>query len=164
MLVFNAKSPDETFIFGQNMAKLLLPGDVLCLSGNLGAGKTLLSQGIADGLKVADAVASPTFTVLNVYEGVTGSGRELSVYHFDLYRLEHPAELADIGFDHYVAAGGIALIEWPEKFPDFLPEERLWLTIEPGDCPNDRVISLKAEGARYTKLCEELKQFAHTCH
>ncbi|MDF2569257.1 MAG: tsaE [Sporomusa sp.] len=164
MLVFKAESPDQTYAFGENMAKSLQPGDVLCLSGNLGAGKTLLSQGIANGLKVVDVVSSPTFTVLNVYEGTAGSGQEVSIYHFDLYRLDHPAELADIGFDHYIGAGGIAIIEWPEKFPEFLPEERLWLTVAPGDFPNERVITLKAEGARYIELCEELKQFAHSCY
>ncbi|WP_425060263.1 tRNA threonylcarbamoyladenosine biosynthesis protein TsaE [Sporomusa carbonis] len=164
MLVFKTASPDETYELGQEVARVLKPGDVLCLSGNLGTGKTLLTQGIAAGLNVTDAVASPTFTVLNVYQGMADGGQELSIYHFDLYRLEHPAELADIGFDHYIGAGGVAIIEWPEKFLEFLPEERLWLTLKPGDSPSERVICLKDEGARYREICEELKQFAHSCY
>ncbi|MDF2876621.1 MAG: tsaE [Sporomusa sp.] len=164
MFIIKTNSPDETYTFGENVAKLLKSGDILCLAGDLGAGKTLLSQGIAAGLKVTEGVSSPTFTVLNVYEGVTGSGQELSIYHFDLYRLEHPAELADIGFDHYLGAGGIAIIEWPDKFPEFLPTERLWLTMKTGECPSERILCLTAEGTRYVELCEELKQVADSCY
>ncbi|SDF11759.1 tRNA (adenosine(37)-N6)-threonylcarbamoyltransferase complex ATPase subunit type 1 TsaE [Sporomusa acidovorans] len=163
MLVYKTASADATYDFGQDLAKVLKAGDILCLSGNLGAGKTLLTQGIAAGLRVTDAVGSPTFTVLNVYAGSTGK-QELAVYHFDLYRLEHPAELADIGFEYYVDAGGVAIIEWPEKFLEFLPDERLWLTIEYGDSANERIIRIKAEGKRYETLCEELKQVAHSCY
>ncbi len=164
MVVFKTNSPDETYHFGQAVAKVVKPGDVICLSGNLGAGKTLLSQGIAAGLHVADAVSSPTFTVLNVYEGMADSGQELSVYHFDLYRLERPAELDDIGFDHYVEAGGVAIIEWPEKFTEFLPADRLWLTLKPGDNASERIICLTSTGERYKEFCEELKQVAHSCY
>lgn len=156
-LVQKTTSSEETYKFGQELAKLLRPGDVICLSGNLGAGKTLLSQGIAAGLQVSDVVSSPTFTVLNVYDGQTTLGQELSIYHFDLYRLEHPDELADIGFDYYVEAGGIAIIEWPEKFREFLPKEHLWLTLEYGELPDERLINFKAVGERYQTLCEELK-------
>lgn len=156
MLNFKTSGPEETYRFGQKVAKVLKPGDVLCLSGDLGAGKTLLSQGIAAGLNVADAVSSPTFTVLNVYEGMI-SDQELAIYHFDLYRLEHPEELADIGFDHYVEAGGIAIIEWPEKFTEFLPVEHLWMTLNLGDHANERIIRLTPKGERYRELCEELK-------
>ncbi len=163
MLVIKTHSPDETYAFGKNVAKLLQSGDVLCLAGDLGAGKTRLSQGIAAGLTVSGSVTSPTFTVLNVYEGITGSGQALPVYHFDLYRLEHPAELADIGFDYYLGADGIAIIEWPDKFPEFLPAERLWLTIKAGEGPDERVLCLTAAGTRYVALCEELKQIADSC-
>jgi tRNA threonylcarbamoyladenosine biosynthesis protein TsaE len=156
-------SAEQTYNFGQALAKMLKPGDVICLSGNLGAGKTLLSQGIAAGFKVPDVVSSPTFTVLNVYDGQTEAGEDLAIYHFDLYRLEHPSELADIGFDHYVEAGGIAIIEWPERFREFLPKEHLWLTLEYGELPDERIINLKAVGKRYQTLCEELNQVADSC-
>lgn len=163
MLEYKTAAPEETWRFGQKLAKVLRPGDVICLSGNLGAGKTLLSQGIAAGLEVTDAVNSPTFTVLNVYQGQTVDKHDVPIYHFDLYRLEHPAELADIGFDHYVEADGIAIIEWPEKFLEFLPAERLWLTLAAGEAAGERVIGIQAEGTRYQELCEELKQVAHSC-
>ena len=164
VLVGKTTSADETYEFGQALSEFLRPGDVICLSGNLGAGKTLLSQGIAAGLQVADVVSSPTFTVLNVYDGQTADRQDISIYHFDLYRLEHPSELADIGFDHYVEAGGIALIEWPEKFLEFLPKEHLWLNLEYGELPDERVIHLKAEGERYQTLCKELKQIANSSY
>lgn len=160
MLVLKTGSPDETYLLGKHIAELLQPGDVLCLSGSLGAGKTLLSQGIAAGLQVTEHVASPTFTVLNVYEGVAGNNRPVAIYHFDLYRLEHPAELEDIGFSHYTDAGEVAIIEWPERFLEYLPAERLWLTLKPGEQPNERLVCFKAEGSRYLELCEEMKQIA----
>ncbi|MGL5514888.1 MAG: tRNA (adenosine(37)-N6)-threonylcarbamoyltransferase complex ATPase subunit type 1 TsaE [Sporomusa sp.] len=160
MLVFKTGSPEETYLLGKQIAKSLQPGDVLCLSGSLGAGKTRLSQGIAAGLQVEEDVASPTFTMLNVYEGMAGNSQPVSIYHFDLYRLEHPAELDNIGFDHYVDAGGIAIIEWPEKFLEFLPVERLWLTLKQGEQPSERLICFKAEGTRYLELCEEMKKIA----
>lgn len=162
-LVHKTASAEETYKFGQKLAQYLKAGDVICLSGNLGAGKTLLSQGIAAGLEVNDVVGSPTFTVLNVYDAHTALGQELSIYHFDLYRLEHPSELEDVGFDHYVEADGIAIIEWPEKFREFLPQEHLWLTIEYGNLPDERLINFKAAGKRYQTLCEELKQVADSC-
>ncbi len=162
-LIQKTASAEDTYKFGQQLAKVLKPGDVICLSGNLGAGKTLLSQGIAAGLQVSDVVGSPTFTVLNVYDGQTMTGQELTIYHFDLYRLEHPSELNDIGFDHYVEAGGVAIIEWPEKFREFLPREHLWLTLEYGELPDERLINFKAKGERYQTLCEELKQVADSC-
>ena len=161
MLVFETTSADETYDFGRKLARLLKPDDVLCLSGNLGAGKTLLTQGITAGLKVNEPAHSPTFTVLNVYQGMTNQGQEIDIYHFDLYRLEQPHELADIGFDYYVGAGGIAIVEWPEKFSEFLPEEHLWLTLKAGEEENERVISFRPVGDRYKELCEELKQGAH---
>ncbi|MBP2663426.1 MAG: thiL [Firmicutes bacterium] len=164
ILVRKTSSAEGTYQFGQALAKVLRPGDVICLSGNLGAGKTLLSQGIAEGLQVADVVSSPTFTVLNVYEGQSADSQDVTIYHFDLYRLEHPAELDDIGFDHYVDAGGIAIIEWPEKFLEFLPKEHVWLTLEYGELPDERVINLKAKGERYQTLCEELEEIAYSSY
>jgi tRNA threonylcarbamoyladenosine biosynthesis protein TsaE len=142
-------APEETFSFGRRLGQLLREGDVLCLIGDLGAGKTLLVQGIADGLGLSEEVTSPTFTVMNVYEGTT------PVYHFDLYRLEWPEQLEDIGFDEYTNADGIAIIEWPDKFPDFMPDSYLRIELTKiGD--NDRLITVAAQGARYHLLYEEL--------
>lgn len=157
MLIFKTNSPEDTFAFGQKMAGLVSTGDVLCLSGELGAGKTLLVQGIGAGLQVGDVVTSPTFTILNVYAA------DLPIYHFDLYRLEHPDELADIGFYEYIEGDGLAIIEWPDKFSEELPDEYLWVEMKTGDSPNERLLCLHPRGARYEQFCEELKVIAGSC-
>lgn len=160
MIVCKTQNPEATFAFGKKLAGLLRSGDVLCLEGNLGAGKTLLVQGIAAGLAVAGPVTSPTFTVMNVYEG------ELTVYHFDVYRLEHPAELQDIGFDEYTGphSAGIAIIEWPDKFPQCMPEENIWIVLSPGEAMDERVLSIRVQGKRYASYNEELREIADSCH
>ncbi len=159
MLVCKTSSPEETFAFGKQLSQVLQAGDVVCLAGNLGAGKTLIAQAIAAGLGINDEVTSPTFTVMNVYDG------EVPIYHFDLYRLEHPAELEDIGFAEYAAnsSAGVAIIEWPDKFVEYLPEGYLWIEIKPGDSLAERVLFVRAQGVRHEKLCEELKQIAGSC-
>lgn len=148
---FISRSPEQTSVFGACLGELLQPGDVLCLTGDLGAGKTLLVQGVAQGLDLDETVTSPTFTVLNVYEGA------VPVYHFDLYRLEWEEQLDDIGFDEFTDGAGIAIIEWPDKFPGRMPDEVLEVSItKAGD--NVRLFSVTAKGHRYEVLCEELKQ------
>jgi len=150
-------SPDETLNFGRQLGNLLSAGQVVCLKGNLGAGKTLLVQGIAAGLNSTNDVTSPTFTVLNVYQA------DIPIYHFDLYRLEHPDELYDIGFYEYTQADGVAIIEWPDKFPDQLPDEYLWIEIKPGDQVTERLLNVRAKGSKYQQACEELKNIAYSC-
>lgn len=152
MLVITTNDPEATAAVGRNLASKLAVGDVICLSGDLGAGKTLLVQGLAAGLGVTEEVTSPTFTILQVYD----SGR-MPVYHFDLYRLDHPDQLFDVGFEEYVAADGVAVIEWADKFAPCMPVERLWLAIGPGSAAGQRVITLTPGGSRYEKLCEELE-------
>ena len=144
-------APGQTFSFGRQLGQLLRAGNVLCLIGDLGAGKTLLVQGIARGLGLNGEITSPTFTVMNVYEGM------LPVYHFDLYRLEEPEQLADIGFDEYTAAGGIAIIEWADKFPGHMPDSYLRIELaKTGD--DSRLIKVSAQGAHHYLLYEELTQ------
>ena len=110
-----------TEALGSLVGQHVKDGDVLCLSGDLGAGKTLFSRGVATALGVQpDEVTSPTFAIMNVYEG-----SELEVRHFDLYRLNRPEELEDIGFEEYAGGDGITLIEWAELFAEQLPEEYL---------------------------------------
>lgn len=114
-------SPAETFAFGQTIAAKLRTGDVLALCGDLGAGKTHFVKGLAAGLGVASDVTSPTFTLIHEYAG----GR-LLLFHLDLYRLETEDDLARIGFDDYLDAGGVLAIEWAEKFPALLPAHTRW--------------------------------------
>ena len=111
------KSAAETRALGEKLAGRLQPGDVLLLEGDLGAGKSELTRGIAKGLGVAETVTSPSFTILNVYE----SGR-CPLYHFDWYRLESSEELYELGMDEYLGGDGIAVVEWPGRCPDAVPE------------------------------------------
>ena len=151
MLNFKTKSPEETSVFGQQLAKVLGPGQVICLAGDLGAGKTLLVQGLTKALGIKDIVNSPTFTILNVYEA------EFPIYHFDLYRLNYAEELLDVGFYEYTGAQGLSIIEWPDKFPEQLPEEYLWVEIlQPSHNMNERIVQVVARGSGYEHICEEL--------
>lgn len=150
MLQITTQSAEETYAFGNQLASLLRPGDVLCLIGTLGAGKTLLVQGITAGLGVAQQAISPTFTIMNLYDG------KVPIYHFDLYRLDYSDQLLDIGFDEYVGSHGIALIEWADKFPDQMPKDYLQIEIIPQDVTK-RIIRLTAFGPRHQQIIEELK-------
>lgn len=118
-------SAEETKALAAKLAGALEPGAVIALDGDLGAGKTQFTQGLAAALGIADAVTSPTFNLMVVYDG----GR-LPLYHFDLYRLEDPLELEDVGFYEYVEADGVACVEWATKFPDELPDDRLEVYLE----------------------------------
>ena len=111
------RSASETRALGEKLAGRLQPGDVLLLEGDLGAGKSELTRGIAKGLGVTETVTSPSFTILNVYE----SGR-CPLYHFDWYRLESAEELYELGMDEYLGGDGIAVVEWPGRCPDAVPE------------------------------------------
>ena len=111
------RSAAETRALGKKLAARLQPGDVLLLEGDLGAGKSELTRGIAAGLGVTETVTSPSFTILNVYE----SGR-CPLYHFDWYRLESSEELYELGMDEYLGGDGIAVVEWPGRGPDAVPE------------------------------------------
>jgi len=112
----------ETQEFASEFAKELKAGDVVALSGELGAGKTSFVQGLAVGLGIDRRyyVNSPTFTILNVYKG-----GELPIYHFDWYRLGSAGELADLGFEEYFDGDGVSVIEWAEKFPEMLPQRTI---------------------------------------
>ena len=129
------KSAEETRALGRRLAGQLRPGDVLLLSGSLGAGKSELTRGIARGLGIEGPVASPSFTILNVYD----EGR-LPLYHFDWYRLESAEELFEMGMDEYLGGDGVCVVEWPERCPEAWPETFLHIFITPaGDKREIRV-------------------------
>lgn len=155
MYCFTSHNPAGTRALGEVLGQRLAAGDVICLTGDLGAGKTLFVQGLAAGLGVTDDVTSPTFTILQVYDG----GR-LPLYHFDLYRLDDPGQLEDIGFTEYAGGRGAAVIEWADKFAAAMPEERLWVELRLGNGEDERLISFEPVGVRYRRLCEELKDSA----
>lgn len=118
------KSEAETENFGKNFAKNVKKGDVICLSGQLGAGKTVFVRGLMDGLGYSGRVTSPTFSLMNVYEG----GR-LAGFHFDLYRLEGHDDLQSVGLDEYFDAGGVCVVEWPDCARGVIPREAIWIEI-----------------------------------
>ena len=110
-------SPEETEALGKRFAETLLPGDVIAFYGDLGAGKTAFTRGIADGLGISERVTSPTYTIVNEYL----SGK-LPLFHFDLYRLSSSDDLFDIGWEDYLERGGVCAVEWSERAPDALEQ------------------------------------------
>lgn len=144
---------EETEVFGKKLGSLLKEGDIVCLNGELGAGKTTLTKSIGIGLEVEEYITSPTFALINEYRG------KLPVYHFDVYRLENIDELDDLGFDEYFYGQGVCIIEWAQKIEDFLPKERIVLDIVNGEEENQRIISLSGSGYRYKEIIKEMNIF-----
>lgn len=140
-------SADETKKCGAALASALQAGDVIVLSGDLGAGKTQFVQGVARGLGITDEVTSPTFNILLEYEG------SVPLYHFDLYRLEEPEQLEDIDFYGVVEGDGASFIEWGDRFPDEMPDDRLAVTIT-ADLSGRRTIAAEAYGVRSHALMQ----------
>lgn len=124
-MVVETRSPEETFALGEKIGRTALPGQIYTLTGDLGVGKTVLTQGVAAGLRIREAVSSPTFTIVQVYE----EGR-LPFYHFDVYRIGDIEEMEEIGYDDYFFGNGVCLIEWAELIADILPEEHVSIKIE----------------------------------
>lgn len=124
-MVIETTTREETLALGVKIGEQAIPGMVICVDGDLGAGKTVLAQGIAKGLGVMEQVVSPTFTIIQEYR----DGR-LPFYHFDVYRIEDPDEMYEVGFEDYFYGGGVCMIEWSELIRELLPEEHVHITIE----------------------------------
>jgi tRNA threonylcarbamoyladenosine biosynthesis protein TsaE len=116
--------PEAMEALGECLGRLLRPGDVVSLSGDLGAGKTVFTKGIARGLGSADPVTSPTFTIVHEYRG------RCPLFHMDVYRLDDPAELLDLGFDEYAGGEGVVVIEWGDRLKELLPPDYIGITIK----------------------------------
>lgn len=114
----------DTYVIGYKLGKALGKRAIVCLIGELGAGKTSMAKGIAAGLDVRDEVTSPTFTIVNEYDG------RLPLYHFDVYRISNPEEMYEIGFDEYIYGDGVCVIEWADLIEDIIPEEAIWVDIK----------------------------------
>jgi len=143
-----AQSADEMRALAASLGKLVAPGDAVALVGDLGAGKTVFVQGLAAGLGDPGPVTIPTFTLTHAYEG----GRT-TLFHADLYRLEREAELEDVGLDDIFRQDGVAVVEWADRFPHVMPEDRLELRLEVVDAERRRVTPA-AHGARAAALLE----------
>ncbi len=131
-----SKSTSDTEAFGEKLAKRLRPGCVLAFTGSLGMGKTALTRGLARGLGCRGRVSSPTFTIVNEYDG------PLPLFHFDMYRLGSSDELYDIGWDDYLARGGVCAVEWSERVADALPQDAIRVDIARGQADDERVITV----------------------
>ena len=123
-MTITTNSPEQTELLGKKLAARLNPGDVIAYYGDLGAGKTAFTRGLAAGLGVTECVTSPTYTIVNEYL----SGR-MPLFHFDMYRLSSSEELFDIGWDDYLARGGVCAVEWSERVSDALPEDTIFVDI-----------------------------------
>lgn len=124
-ITIESNSAEETFALGQKIGEWAKPGTIISLTGDLGVGKTVFTQGLAKGLGITEPVNSPTFTIVQVYE----SGR-LPFYHFDVYRIGDVEEMDEIGYEDYFYGNGVCLIEWADLIQELLPEETGRITIE----------------------------------
>ncbi|MBE6065194.1 tRNA (adenosine(37)-N6)-threonylcarbamoyltransferase complex ATPase subunit type 1 TsaE [Clostridium cochlearium] len=149
-MIFTINSIDETISLGEQIGKLANAGDIICLEGDLGTGKTHLTKGIAKGLNIDDNITSPTFNIVNEYEG------RLKFYHFDVYRVNDPDEIYAIGFDEYIFSDAVTVIEWSNYIEELIPEEHMKILIEKDskDNFNSRKITITPFGERYNYIKE----------
>jgi tRNA threonylcarbamoyladenosine biosynthesis protein TsaE len=147
------RSPKETLRMGKILGERLKPGDAVALIGDLGAGKTTLAKGIARGAGVEDEgeVTSPSFVLVNEYQG------RFPVYHADLYRLEQAREMEDLGWEEFIFGDGISLMEWAEKIPGVLPEERIEIRIS-WVSEQERKFVITGKGTRASRIVQVLKE------
>lgn len=152
-IVLVTDSPDATQQLGETLGRLLEPGDLICLQGELGAGKTTLTTGIARGWGALETVNSPTFVFVNAYSRPHGD----RLYHVDAYRLRNAADADSIGLDDLLNERDAAvLVEWPERVLAALPEEALWVALT-GQAENTRQIMVTAKGSRAQALLKGLR-------
>ena len=137
-MTFTTHSAAETEALGERLAARLTGGEVIAYTGDLGAGKTAFTRGLARGLGITDRVTSPTFTIVNEYEG----GR-LPLFHFDMYRLSSSDELYDIGWEDYLARGGVCAVEWSENVDEALDGDTIRVDISRGEDDNTRIITIE---------------------
>lgn len=155
-LTFHSGSRQETVELGRKLGRLLEKGDVIALSGELGSGKTCMTKGVALGLAVSEneVVTSPSFTFMNEYEG-----RE-TLFHMDVYRLEHLSDFLGVGLDGYLGQSGVAVMEWADRWPEILPEQTLHVRFAfLGD--DKRALSFHARHPRAVEILVGLERAIH---
>ncbi|MBI2829752.1 MAG: tRNA (adenosine(37)-N6)-threonylcarbamoyltransferase complex ATPase subunit type 1 TsaE [Chloroflexi bacterium] len=146
-------SPEQTQQLGMRLGELAQPSDVFLLVGNLGAGKTCLTQGIGWGLGIKEYAASPSFVIVRELRG------RLTLYHIDLYRIDRIEEIADLGLDDYLYGKGVCVVEWAGKALDILPVEHLLIKIDYLS-ETERRLEFRPVGERYQRLVDQLKGFS----
>ena len=148
---YYSHSTEETERLGTRLARYLKAGDIICLSGELGSGKTTLVKGIAQGLEIpAKEVSSPTFTLMNVYGG------KMPVFHFDLYRVKQSQEMSFIGYEEYFYGKGVSVVEWAEKLGELLPSDYINIKIFHRQ-EYERLLKISAKGTRSKQIVRRLK-------
>jgi tRNA threonylcarbamoyladenosine biosynthesis protein TsaE len=150
-LTFRSSAPEETTGLGRRIGRELRPGDVLLLRGDLGAGKTQFARGVAAGLGIPGPIPSPTFTLVNQYEGRNAAGESVPLAHIDLYRLGEGGDLDSLGLDDYLDGAWAAVIEWPERAVDdgFVPPSYLDIAIaDAGDAARTLIVTAYGNAAR----------------
>jgi tRNA threonylcarbamoyladenosine biosynthesis protein TsaE len=149
-LILHTERPSETRRLGERIGRMLRAGDVVLLAGELGTGKTVLAQGIARGMGVVEPVKSSSFVIMNEYDG-----RDLRLYHADLYRLEMPEQVAELALDE-LATAGVLVVEWPERAMAEMPSEHLLLRLV-YDGAKGRTIEIEGEGQPYEPIIARLR-------
>ncbi len=147
----------DTEKIGKIISRCLEKGTVLCLGGDLGAGKTAITQFIAKEFGVKEYITSPTFNIIKEYEG------RLPFYHMDVYRIESEDDMYDLGYDEYIYSEGVTVIEWSENIRGILPDERIDIKIDRID-DNKRIMTIEGNGVVYEKITEELRNYENTCN
>ncbi|MGB3367459.1 MAG: tRNA (adenosine(37)-N6)-threonylcarbamoyltransferase complex ATPase subunit type 1 TsaE [Acidaminobacteraceae bacterium] len=145
------KNEDETIELGKKIGALLTMGDIVCLTGDLGAGKTAITKAIARQLGIEEHVTSPTFTIVNQYYG------KVNLNHFDVYRINHVDEMYDIGYEEYFYSEAINIVEWANLIWELIPDEHIWIDIRIGEDPLERIFTIKSKDKTITKRIEVLK-------
>lgn len=152
-LEFLSHSPEQTRRLGVRLGELLEPGDLICLAGDLGSGKTTIAQGIARGWGSLDPVTSPTFVLINEYHRADSA----TLYHFDAFRLSGAGEALSLGIHELLDNSGPVLVEWPERVAAVLPSDRLWISLRWVD-EMRRGLHFGAEGVRYERMLKTFRQ------
>ncbi len=155
-LDFVSNSAVQTERLGVRLGELLEPSDLICLEGDLGAGKTCLARGISRGWGAVRSATSPTFTLVNEYPRASDN---LPLFHLDCYRIQGPQDAISIGLDDILDQTGVVMIEWPERIADVLPPERLWIALR-WTADTKRGICLSATGERATQLLAKFRYSA----
>ncbi len=152
---FFSRSPDHTRRLGMRLGQSLQAGDIICLQGDLGAGKTTFVQGIAQGWGSVDSVSSPTFILVNMYR----DSKQKRLFHMDAYRLDSAPEAEELDLDTMLAEGAL-IIEWPERMEKLIPEERLWVQLEYIN-DEEREMKFKSSGKRYDDLLQVIRHASY---
>ncbi len=151
-MIIKASNLQDTDKIGKIIGESLKGGTVICLEGELGAGKTTLTQSIAKGLEIHDYVTSPTFTIIKEYNG------RLNLYHMDAYRLDSEDEMYDLGYDEYIKSDGVCIIEWASKIKGLIPKSAINITININYENNDRELDINGEGEQFNIIKEKLQE------